>query len=81
MCYILVFASLILERLKLAGAEDRLTATQYGFRRKYGTVDAICAARRLIELAWAQRYGHSGLLALDWKKAFDSINPAALAGA
>ena len=31
-----------------------------------------------MELAWARRSGQVSLLALDWKKAFDSISPQAL---
>jgi hypothetical protein len=79
-CY-KVFASLVLHRLKKAGAEDRLTHTQFGFRCKRGTDDAIFAARRYLELAWAKRSGQVNLLALDWKMAFDSIDPAGLIAA
>ena len=43
--------------------------------------DAIFAARRHIELACAQRNGQVMLLALDWKKAFDSVNVDALLNA
>ena len=73
-----MFASLLLKRLQAGGAEARLTATQFGFRRKVGTADAIFAVRRHIDLALAQRGGKTSLLALDWKKAFDSINVDAL---
>ena len=61
-----LFASLLLTRLQEAGAEDRLTGTQYGFRRKRGATDAVHAARRHIELALATRGGKVALLALDW---------------
>ena len=47
-------------------------------RRGCSTEDAIFLARRRIELARAQRNGSVSLLALDWAKAFDSINPASL---
>ena len=60
------------------GAEDRLTATQFGFRKGRGTNDALFAVRRQLDLALAQRYGHTAMLALDWKKAFDAINVDAL---
>jgi len=73
-----LFASLLLKRLQAGGAEARLTATQFGFLRKVGTADAIFAVRRHIDLALAQRFGKTSLLALDWKKAFDSINVDAL---
>jgi hypothetical protein len=61
-------------RLRDGGAEQRLTASQYGFRRGRGTTDAVFAARRHIDLALAPRSGAKAMLALDWKKAFDSIN-------
>ena len=76
-----VFATLLLQRLQDAGAESRLTDSQFGFRRKRGTADALFAVRRHIELAWAQREGHAAFIALDWAKAFDSIAPAALEAA
>jgi hypothetical protein len=31
-----------------------------------------------MEVAWAQRDGHASILALDWQRAFDSINPDAM---
>ena len=73
-----LFATIILRRLQRGGAEKRLTETQFGFRRGRGTVDAILALRRRIELAWAQRSGQAACLALDWQRAFDSISPEAL---
>ena len=76
-----MFATLLLQRLQDAGAESRLTDSQFGFRRKRGTADALFAVRRHIELAWAQRGGHAAFIALDWAKAFDSIAPAALEAA
>lgn len=68
-----VFATLLLTRLRDAGAESRLADSQFGFRRKRGTQDALFAVKRHIELAWAQRGGHAAFIALDWAKAFDSI--------
>eukprot|EP00959_Pyramimonas_sp_CCMP1952_P160369 3354317-Pyramimonas_sp.AAC.1 len=73
-----LLASLLLGKLQHAGAEERLTSTQFGFRRKRGTSDAVHAVRRHVEIAHAQRDGKIALLALDWKKAFDSINVLAL---
>ena len=73
-----MFASILLTRLREAGAEKRLWHTQFGFRRGRGTGDALFVARRVIENAWAKRDGKVILLALDWAKAFDSIAPAAL---
>ena len=62
------------QRLLDAGVEQRLWQTQFGFRKKRSTADAIHIARRRIELACAQRQGQLSLLALDWRKAFDCIN-------
>jgi len=73
-----LFASLLLKRLQVAGAEDRLTASQFGFRRGRGTTDAIFAARRHLDLALAQRNGCTAMVALDWQKAFDAVNVQAL---
>jgi hypothetical protein len=73
-----VFAALLHKRLVDAGAEDRLSDSQFGFRSGHGTLDAIFVLRRRVELAWAQRSGRVLLLALDWKQAFDSIDPKAM---
>jgi hypothetical protein len=73
-----IFAALILKRLVDAGSDDRLSQSQFGFKRGSSTTDAIFALRRKVEFAWAQRDGRLMVLALDWKKAFDAINPDAL---
>ena len=52
-----LLATLLLGKLKDAGAESRLTKTQFGFRRQRGTSDAIHAVRRHIEIAHAERGG------------------------
>ena len=52
-----LFALILLERLKTAGAEDRIWKTQYGFKSACGTRDALFLARRMIERAWEQRDG------------------------
>ena len=69
-----LFASLIKQRLLDAGVQNRLWKSQFGFRDGHCTEDAIFVALRKIEQACAQRSGQIRLLALDWKKAFDSIN-------
>ena len=69
-----LFASLLKQRLLNAGVEARLWKSQFGFRRGHGTEDAIFVALRKIEQACAERNGSIRLLALDWKKAFDSIS-------
>ena len=73
-----IFASDLLHRLRAAGTEARIWATQTGFKSQSGTFDAIFVARRLIEQAWATRDGQLVCLALDWAKVFDSVDPAAL---
>jgi hypothetical protein len=74
-------AMIILRRLMAAGADDRLSPSQFGFRPKRGTEDALHCARRAVEEAWAHRNGSVHLLALDWRKAFDSINANGLLSA
>ena len=61
--------------------DDQIWTSQFGFRKGRSTLDAIFVARRRIEAACAQRFGHISLLALDWRKAFDSINVDALSKA
>ena len=63
-----LLASLLLQRLQQAGAEERLSQTQCGFRRGRGTTDAIHAVRRHIDLAHARKDGGTTFVALDWKK-------------
>ena len=70
-----VFASLLLSRLKNAGAESRITPTQFGFRSNCGTTDALFIIRRMMEDAWSRKDGSLLLLALDWSRAFDSLAP------
>ena len=73
-----IYASLLKQRLLDAGLDDRLWKSQYGFRRGRSTEDAIYIARRHIELACARRQGKVSLLALDWRRAFDSISVPSL---
>ena len=68
-----MLATIFLNRLKDAGAEGRLWPTQFGFRSGHSTEDAIFAARRVTEQAWARKGGQALLLALNWSKAFDSV--------
>ena len=74
-----LFAVALLNRLKDAGAESRLSSTQFGFRSQRGSSDAIFIARRLLEDAWSRKDGSLILMALAWAKAFDSISPTCLA--
>ena len=68
-----VFSTMLKERLVEAGVESRLWKSQFGFRPGCSTEHAIYIARRQIELARARQRGGTTLVALDWKKAFDSI--------
>ena len=65
---------MIKNRFLEAGLDSRLWKSQFGFLQKRGTEDAIFLGRRPVELACARRGGCVSFLALDWKKAFDSIN-------
>ena len=76
-----LFAWMLKERLLAAGADAALWSSQFGFRPGRSTEDAIFIARRKIELARAQRNGKVSLLALDWRKAFDSIHVSSLVDA
>ena len=73
-----IFAGILLQRLRKGGAEARVRRTQFGFRSEVGTTDALFVARRLIDEAWAQADGCQMMLLLDWAKAFDRIDPAAM---
>ena len=73
-----LFAVVLLLRLKLGRAEDRIWFTQFGFCSKRGTLDAVFLARRAIEDANAIKDKTLMMLALDWAKAFDCISPQAL---
>ena len=72
---------ILLRRLLRAGADSRICPTQFGFRRHRGTEDALHCARRAIDRALADKNGRLHLLALDWQKAFDSINADAMMNA
>ena len=73
-----IFAALVRARIIEAGAERRLSKSQFGFRSGCGSSEAIFVLRRKIEQAWALKFGQSVILALDWQKAFDAINSDAL---
>ena len=69
-------AHLIRERLK-EGIEEELQQTQYGFRSKRSTVQAIHCVRRTMEKA--ERSGEElHVVLLDWEKAFDKITHSSL---
>ena len=60
-----LFALILLNRLREAGAEDRLWPTQFGFWRGLGTGDGLFIVRRVIEEVWAKKNGSATLLALN----------------
>ena len=70
-----LFASILLRRTVDAGAENRIWHTQFGFCSGRGTADAFFVARRLVESALSEKDGKVILLALNWSKAFDSVDP------
>ena len=76
-----IFAMIVLKRLLRAGADERVWSSQFGFRKGRGTADALHCTRRALERALSDRGGRLHLLALDWQKAFDSINTDVLLNA
>ena len=73
-----IFAMILLKRLLAAGADAHVWSSQFGFRQERSTEDALHCVRRAVERAWADKGGHLHLLALAWRKAFDSIDPSAM---
>ena len=52
-----LYATILLQRLKDGGAETQLWKTQFGFRSKRSTDDALFIVRRRVEQALAARGG------------------------
>ena len=52
-----IFAMVLLKRLLQAGADERVSPTQFGFRQKRSTENALHCARRAIDRANADRGG------------------------
>ena len=60
--------------MKDGGAENRIWASQFGFKTGRGTADYLLFVRRVIQQNLSKGQDNSLLLlALDWAKAFDSI--------
>ncbi len=68
----------VLQRLLAAGADEWLWHSQYGCCPGQNTEQAVHCVRRAGDLACATRNGRLHLLAFDWKKALDSIDPQSL---
>ena len=68
-----ILAWMIQKRLQNGGAESHIRKSQFGFRPKRGTIDAIGLVRRLFDAAYSVK--DPGLMAvmLDWAKAFDRL--------
>ena len=74
-----IYASIIQKRLE-DKLDRHLQQTQYGFRRKRGTADAIQCVRRIAEHS-EQTTTKTILLLLDWEKAFDKVTRPGLMSA
>ena len=71
-CIYKIYAAMIQKRLA-DGLEVHMQATQYGFRTKRGTADAIKYVRRLMDKG-EMTNTRTLLVLLDWEKAFDKVH-------
>ena len=67
-----IYAAIIQKRLAKV-IDEHLQKTQYGFRQKKSTADAIQLIRRTAEHG-QQTHNKLHMVLLDWEKAFDEIN-------
>lgn len=65
-------AAIIQNRLAIK-LDNHLQQTQYGFRRKRGTAEALQYVRRMVDKG-ESRQNKTLLVLLDWEKAFDKIH-------
>ena len=65
-------AAVIQNRLAIK-LDEHLQKTQYGFRRKRGTAEALQYIRRMVDKG-ESRQNKTLLVLLDWEKAFDKIH-------
>ena len=63
------------------GLKIVLRNSQFGFRPRRGTADALMLVRRMIDAALSNNSGGLVLLLLDWAKAFDRLKPECLCAA
>ena len=69
-----IYAAIIKNRLQ-EGIEQHIHKTQYGFRAKHSTAEALFIARRLQDIG--ERSGDNIIFTfLDWEKAFDNVSHA-----
>ena len=66
-----IFAAIVQAR-KAEQLDPLLQATQFGFRKKRGTADAVHCVRRVAERG-EQTTSKINLVLLDWEKAFDKV--------
>ena len=71
-----ILAGMIRTRL-LHAYDPWIQKSQYGFRPRKSTTQAIFIARRLLDLAERQ-HSNLSLILLDWEKAFDKVNQTKL---
>ena len=76
-----ILASILLQRLKSAGAENRIWHTQYGFKSNASIIDVLFITRQILDTIWAEKDSQIIFATLDWSKAFDSIAPQCLRNA
>ena len=60
------------------GAEERTRSSQFGFRPRRGTVDALALIGRMVDAASAGTTWGLAVFLLDWAKAFDWLKPECL---
>ena len=76
-----VVAALIHQRLIAGGADDKISASQFGFRPKRNCMDALMVVRRMIDAANEEKEHGLLMIFLDWAKAFDRIRVGGLVSA
>ena len=69
-----IYSHLLLARFKLM--DKNLSITQFGFRAKHSTTDALHVIRRILDQVLTRKDKSLHLLFLDWAKAFDKIDQA-----
>lgn len=65
-------------KYETTNVQDETRPTQFGFKQKCGTNDALFVARRVMEEIWGMRDGKGVFVAFGSAKQFDSISPEAM---